>query len=74
MGSKRITTRNLEVVRVDVENNVIPVMVCTRPKKSLVTLAAVKASKKFLLEGGPQMATYLFTILKDPDVCGILEP
>ena len=40
MGSKRITIQNLEVVRVDVENNVILVKgAVPGPKKSLVTTA-----------------------------------
>ena len=45
MGSKRITIQNLEVVRVDVENNVILVKgAVPGPKKSLVTLKySVKA-------------------------------
>jgi large subunit ribosomal protein L3 len=47
MGSKRITIQNLEVVRVDVENNVILVKgAVPGPKKSLVTLKeTVKVSK-----------------------------
>ena len=47
MGSKIITIQNLEVVRVDVENNVILVKgAVPGPKKSLVTLKeTVKASK-----------------------------
>ena len=47
MGSKRITIQNLEVVRVDVENNVILVKgAVPGPKKSLVTLKeTVKARK-----------------------------
>ena len=47
MGAKRITIQNLEVVRVDVENNVILVKgAVPGPKKSLVTLKeTVKASK-----------------------------
>ena len=47
MGSKRITIQNLEVVRVDVENNVILVKgAVPGPKKSLVTLKeTVKAAK-----------------------------
>ncbi len=47
MGSKRITIQNLEVVRVDVENNVILVKgAVPGPKKSLVTLKeTVKAGK-----------------------------
>lgn len=68
MGSKRITIQNLEVVRVDVENNVILVKgAVPGPKKSLVTLKeTVKASKVvFAKEGGPhRWQTYLFTILK----------
>ena len=47
MGNKKITVQNLEVVRVDVENNVILVKgAVPGPKKSLVTLKeTVKASK-----------------------------
>ena len=47
MGSKRITIQNLEVVKVDVENNVILVKgAVPGPKKSLVTLKeTVKAAK-----------------------------
>ena len=47
MGSKRITIQNLEVVRVDVENNLILVKgAVPGPKKSLVTLKeTVKAAK-----------------------------
>ena len=47
MGAKRITVQNLEVVRVDVENNIILVRgAVPGPKKSLVTLKeTVKASK-----------------------------
>ena len=47
MGAKRITVQNLEVVRVDVENNVILVKgAVPGPKKSLVTLKeTVKAAK-----------------------------
>ena len=47
MGAKRITIQNLEVVRVDAENNIILVKgAVPGPKKSLVTLKeTVKASK-----------------------------
>ena len=47
MGSKRITIQNLEVVKVDVENNIILVKgAVPGPKKSLVTLKeTVKAAK-----------------------------
>lgn len=47
MGAKKVTIQNLEVVRVDVENNVILVKgAVPGPKKSLVTLKeSVKASK-----------------------------
>lgn len=47
MGAKRITIQNLEVVRVDVENNLILVKgAVPGPKKSLVTLKeTVKACK-----------------------------
>ncbi len=47
MGSKRITIQNLEVVRVDVDNNIILVKgAVPGAKKSLVTLKeTVKASK-----------------------------
>ncbi|MBR5474814.1 MAG: 50S ribosomal protein L3 [Lachnospiraceae bacterium] len=47
MGSKRVTIQNLEVVKVDVENNLILVKgAVPGPKKSLVTLKeTVKAGK-----------------------------
>lgn len=47
MGSKRVTVQNLEVVRVDAENNLILVKgAVPGPKKSLVTLKeTVKAGK-----------------------------
>ena len=47
MGHKRITTQNLEVVRVDVEQNLILVKgAVPGPKKSLVTLKeTVKGSR-----------------------------
>ena len=46
MGSKRITIQNLEVVRVDVENNVILVKgAVPGPKKSLVTLKETVKTK-----------------------------
>ncbi|MEF9946483.1 MAG: 50S ribosomal protein L3 [Lachnospiraceae bacterium] len=46
MGSKRITTQNLEIVRVDAENNLILVKgAVPGPKKSLVTVKeSVKAN------------------------------
>jgi large subunit ribosomal protein L3 len=45
MGSKRITIQNLEIVRVDAENNLILVKGSVPgPKKSLVTIKeSVKA-------------------------------
>ena len=47
MGNKRITTQNLEIVRVDAENNLILVKgAVPGPKKSLVTLKeTVKVAK-----------------------------
>ena len=47
MGSKQVTVQNLQVVRVDAENNLILVKgAVPGPKKSLVTLKeTVKASK-----------------------------
>lgn len=47
MGNKKITTQNLEIVKVDVENNLILVKgAVPGPKKSLVTLKeTVKACK-----------------------------
>ncbi|MBQ4564176.1 MAG: 50S ribosomal protein L3, partial [Lachnospiraceae bacterium] len=47
MGSVQVTVQNLDVVRVDVENNVILVKgAVPGPKKSLVTLKeTVKAEK-----------------------------
>ena len=39
MGNKKITVQNLEVVRVDAENNLLLVKgLCTGPKKCLVTI------------------------------------
>ena len=47
MGSKRITIQNLEVVRIDAENNLILVKgAVPGPKKALVTLKeTVKAAR-----------------------------
>ena len=47
MGNKRITIQNLEIVRVDVENNLILVKgAVPGPKKSLVTIKeTVKKTK-----------------------------
>ena len=47
MGSKQVTIQNLEIVRVDVENNLLMVKgAVPGPKKSLVTIKeTVKASK-----------------------------
>ena len=47
MGSKQVTIQNLEIVRVDVENNLLLVKgAVPGPKKSLVTFKeTVKASK-----------------------------
>ena len=47
MGNKKVTIQNLEIVRVDVENNVILVKGCVPgPKKSLITIKeSVKAGK-----------------------------
>ena len=47
MGHKRITIQNLEVVRVDAENNLLLVKgAVPGPKKSLVTIKeSVKVSK-----------------------------
>ena len=47
MGSKKVTIQNLEIVRVDVENNLLLVKgAVPGPKKSLVTIKeTVKASK-----------------------------
>ena len=46
MGNKQITVQNLEVVRVDVENNLLLIKGSVPgPKKSLVTIKeAVKAN------------------------------
>ena len=46
MGNKRITIQNLEIVKVDVENNLLLVKgAVPGPKKSLVTIKeAVKAN------------------------------
>ncbi len=47
MGSKQVTIQNLEIVRVDVENNLLLVKgAVPGPKKSLVTIKeTVKAYK-----------------------------
>ena len=47
MGNKKVTIQNLEVVRVDAENNLLLVKGCVPgPKKSLITIKeAVKAAK-----------------------------
>ena len=47
MGNKRVTIQNLEVVRVDAENNLILVRgAVPGPKKSLVTIKATVKNKK----------------------------
>ena len=47
MGAKKITVQNLEIVKVDVENNLILVKgAVPRPKKSLVTLKETVKSGK----------------------------
>ena len=50
MGSKRITIQNLEIVRVDAENNLILVKGSVPgPKKSLVTIKeSVKAIQSLI--------------------------
>jgi large subunit ribosomal protein L3 len=46
MGSVRVTTQNLEVVRVDAENNLLLVKgAVPGPKKSLVTIKESVKSK-----------------------------
>jgi len=47
MGAKKITVQNLEIVKVDVENNLILVKgAVPGPKKSLVTLKETVKSGK----------------------------
>ena len=47
MGNKRVTIQNLEIVRVDAENNLILVRgAVPGPKKSLVTIKATVKNKK----------------------------
>ena len=47
MGNKRITIQNLEIVRVDVENNLLLVKgAVPGPKKSLVTIKETVKSGK----------------------------
>jgi large subunit ribosomal protein L3 len=47
MGNKRVTIQNLEVVRVDAENDLILVRgAVPGPKKSLVTIKATVKNKK----------------------------
>ncbi len=68
MGSKKITIQNLEVVRVDVENNLLLIKgAVPGPKKSLVTIKeAVKIYLRFgTRKGGTyRWQKYLFTIWK----------
>ena len=46
MGSKKVTVQNLEVVRVDIENNLILVKgAVPGPKKSLITIKETVKSK-----------------------------
>ena len=46
MGAKRVTVQNLEVVRVDVENNLLLVKgAVPGPKKSLITIKETVKSK-----------------------------
>ena len=62
MGGKKVTTQNLEVVRVDAEKNLLLVKgAVPGPKKSLVTIKeSVKAGKKYLKGGTHRWQKYLF--------------
>ena len=67
MGNKKITIQNLEVVRVDAENNLLLVKGSVPgPKKSLVTIKeTVKAISLRVRKGGThRWQTYLFIISK----------
>ena len=68
MGSVKVTVQNLEVVRVDAENNLLLVKgAVPGPKKSLVTIKeTVKAvSISLIRKGGThRWQTYLFIIWK----------
>ena len=62
MGAKKVTTQNLEIVRVDAENNLILVKgAVPGPKKALVTIKETCKSGKEILEGGTRRwQKYLF--------------
>ena len=62
MGGKKVTTQNLEVVRVDAEKNLLLVKgAVPGPKKSLVTIKeSVKAGKEYLKGGTHRWQKYLF--------------
>ena len=46
MGAKKVTVQNLEIVRVDVENNLLLVKgAVPGPKKSLITIKETVKSK-----------------------------
>ena len=62
MGGKKVTTQNLEVVRVDAEKNLLLVKgAVPGPKKSLVTIKeSVKAGKYYLKGGTHRWQKYLF--------------
>ena len=62
MGAKKVTTQNLEIVRVDAENNLILVKgAVPGPKKALVTIKETCKSGKQILEGGTRRwQKYLF--------------
>ena len=67
MGNKQVTIQNLEVVKVDAENNLLLVKgAVPGPKKSLVKIKeSVKSGKEDFVEGGTyRWQTYLFTIWK----------
>ena len=68
MGHEQVTVQNLEVVKVDAENNLILVKgAVPGPKKSLVTVKETSegCEVSFYRKGGThRWQTYLFTIWK----------
>lgn len=62
MGGKKVTTQNLEIVRVDAEKNLLLVKgAVPGPKKALVTIKeSVKAGKQYLKGGTHRWQKYLF--------------
>ena len=62
MGNKKVTVQNLEIVRVDAENNLLLVKgAVPGPKKSLVTIKdnQLKRQNNLTMIGGPDAASMI---------------